>query len=77
MREGGGIGRRTGLKIRRVVTPVGVQVPPFAPNRGVAQLVEYRSPKPMVAGSIPVAPAKNKCFILERYYVNNYLYKKC
>ena len=25
--------------------------------RGVAQLVEYRSPKPGVAGSIPVAPA--------------------
>ena len=25
--------------------------------RSVAQLVEYRSPKPVVAGSIPAAPA--------------------
>lgn len=30
-------------------------VPPF---RGVAQLVEHRSPKPGVAGSSPVSPAK-------------------
>ena len=28
--------------------------------RGIAQLVEYRSPKPWVAGSNPPAPAKNK-----------------
>ena len=27
-------------------------------NRGIAQLVEYRSPKPWVAGSNPPAPAK-------------------
>src|ERR1700704_541951 len=27
------------------------------PCRGVAQLVEYRSPKPVVAGSSPAAPA--------------------
>ena len=27
--------------------------------RGIAQLVEYRSPKPWVAGSNPPAPAKN------------------
>ena len=27
-------------------------------HRGVAQLVEYRSPKPWVAGSSPPAPAK-------------------
>ncbi len=27
------------------------------PDRGVAQLVEYRSPKPVVAGSSPAAPA--------------------
>jgi hypothetical protein len=27
-------------------------------DRSVAQLVERRSPKPEVAGSIPVAPAK-------------------
>ena len=26
--------------------------------RGVAQLVEHRSPKPGVAGSIPVSPAR-------------------
>jgi hypothetical protein len=26
-------------------------------NRGVAQLVERRSPKPVAAGSIPVSPA--------------------
>ncbi len=29
-------------------------------NRGIAQLVEYRSPKPWVAGSNPPAPAKQK-----------------
>ena len=28
------------------------------PHRGIAQLVEQRSPKPQVAGSIPAAPAK-------------------
>lgn len=28
-------------------------------NRGIAQLVEYRSPKPWVAGSNPPAPAKS------------------
>ena len=28
--------------------------------RGVAQLVERRSPKPKVAGSIPAAPANKK-----------------
>ena len=28
-------------------------------HRGIAQLVEYRSPKPWVAGSNPPAPAKN------------------
>ena len=27
-------------------------------HRGIAQLVEYRSPKPWVAGSNPPAPAK-------------------
>lgn len=30
----------------------------YAVCRGVAQLVEHRSPKPGVTGSIPVAPAK-------------------
>ena len=29
--------------------------------RGIAQLVEYRSPKPLVVGSIPTAPATKKC----------------
>lgn len=29
-----------------------------AKHRGVAQLVEHRSPKPGVAGSSPVSPAK-------------------
>ena len=29
-------------------------------HRGVAQLVEYRSPKPWVAGSSPPAPANNR-----------------
>ena len=29
-------------------------------HRGIAQLVEYRSPKPWVAGSNPPAPAKTK-----------------
>ena len=29
-------------------------------HRGIAQLVEYRSPKPWVAGSNPPAPAKKK-----------------
>ena len=31
-----------------------------ASYRGIAQLVEYRSPKPWVAGSNPPAPAKAK-----------------
>ena len=29
-------------------------------HRGIAQLVEYRSPKPWVVGSSPSAPAKKK-----------------
>ncbi len=29
-------------------------------HRGIAQLVEYRSPKPWVAGSNPPAPARKK-----------------
>ncbi len=32
-------------------------VTPLASCRGVAQLVEHRSPKPGVAGSNPVSPA--------------------
>ena len=32
----------------------------LALHRGIAQLVEYRSPKPWVAGSNPPAPAKKK-----------------
>ena len=31
----------------------------LALHRGIAQLVEYRSPKPWVAGSNPPAPAKS------------------
>src|ERR1700690_3650260 len=31
----------------------------LGPHRGVAQLVEYRSPKPVVAGSSPAAPASS------------------
>ena len=31
-------------------------------HRGIAQLVEYRSPKPWVAGSNPPAPAKKEAF---------------
>ncbi len=34
-------------------------------DRSVAQLVEHRSPKPGVAGSIPVAPAIYAEFIFE------------
>ena len=33
-------------------------------NRGIAQLVEYRSPKPWVVGSSPSAPAIEKAFEL-------------
>ena len=29
-------------------------------NRGIAQLVEHRSPKPSAVGSSPTAPAKKK-----------------
>ncbi len=32
----------------------------FLLNRGVAQLVEQRSPKPSVGGSIPSTPAKEE-----------------
>lgn len=33
---------------------------PHFQNRGIAQLVEWRSPKPQAAGSSPAAPAKIK-----------------
>ena len=41
-------------------------------DRGIAQLVERRSPKPYAEGSIPSAPAKKstcvcKCFL---FYIN-------
>ena len=39
------------------------------PQRGVAQLVERRSPKPKVAGSIPVSPATS--FWLTTIAMNN------
>jgi hypothetical protein len=43
---------------RRMAEPVkGMQAP-----RGVAQLVEHRSPKPRVAGSSPIAPASMRSF---------------
>ena len=32
----------------------------YGSYRGIAQLVEYRSPKPWVAGSNPPAPAKTE-----------------
>ena len=32
-------------------------------RRGVAQLVEYRSPKPVVAGSSPAAPASSRTYL--------------
>ncbi len=34
-------------------------------NRGIAQLVEYRSPKPWVAGSNPPAPAIEQALTFE------------
>ena len=34
-------------------------------RRGIAQLVEHRSPKPGVGGSSPSAPAKFKVYDLE------------
>ncbi len=36
-----------------------VYLPAVSGIRSVAQLVEHRSPKPAVAGSIPAAPASN------------------
>jgi hypothetical protein len=47
----------------------------YAAFRGVAQLVEYRSPKPMVAGSIPVSPATN-IYLVYRYDCRLFYYKK-
>ena len=41
--------------IKRAASEAGRVAP-----RGVAQLVEHRSPKPAVAGSSPVAPAKDE-----------------
>ena len=35
--------------------------------RGLAQLVEHRSPKPRVVGSSPSAPASNKQFFLKNF----------
>ena len=40
--------------------PVSLNKGPAAGVRSVAQLVEHRSPKPGVAGSIPVTPATIK-----------------
>jgi hypothetical protein len=45
--------------------------------RGVAQLVEHRSPKPKVAGSSPVSPANSfnymfTLFQLSDEFLNNY-----
>ena len=40
-----------------VLSPVSSNRRPAAGVRSVAQLVEHRSPKPGVAGSIPATPA--------------------
>lgn len=51
----GGIGRRSGLKIHWET--VWVQIPLSVPFRGVAQLEERRSPKPLVVCSTHTSPA--------------------
>ena len=38
--------------------------------RGIAQLVESRSPKPLVLGSSPSAPAKNKTVERLSYFLS-------
>ena len=38
-------------------------------NRGIAQLVEYRSPKPWVVGSSPSAPAKKKRMVIDHPFL--------
>ena len=46
---------------RRIVAPICVgSIPMSRPNRGIAQLVERRSPKPQAEGSSPSAPATRK-----------------
>ena len=48
-------------------------------RRGIAQLVEYRTPNPLVEGSIPSAPAKffswewRFAHLFERWWINAYL----
>ena len=42
--------------------PVSLNKGPAAGVRSVAQLVEHRSPKPGVAGSIPATPATGYVF---------------
>ena len=50
-----------GQSSRLITGRSGVRVPDGPPNhRGIAQLVEQRSPKPRAEGSNPSAPAKNK-----------------
>ena len=49
-----------GQSHRLITGRSGVRVPDGPPFRGIAQLVEQRSPKPRAEGSSPSAPAK-KC----------------
>ena len=50
-----------GQSSRLITGRSGVRVPDGPPNlRGIAQLVEQRSPKPRAEGSSPSAPAKKK-----------------
>ena len=44
----------------------------FTQNRGIAQLVEYRSPKPWVVGSSPSAPAKKKRMVSDHPFLFAY-----
>ena len=59
-----------GQSSRLITGRSGVRVPDGPPNlRGIAQLVEQRSPKPRAEGSSPSAPAKkrkhrfSRCFL--------------
>ena len=59
-----------GQSSRLITGRSGVRVPDGPPNlRGIAQLVEQRSPKPRAEGSSPSAPAKTKRHLYGVFFV--------
>ena len=58
----------TGAPVYRETKRKRRENPVTEPYRGIAQLVEQRSPKPRAEGSSPSAPAKRRIFAVVRCY---------